>query len=1013
MAQKDWIIIFDNAHPEIDYEVDYFPDTPGGVMIINGRQPQLKAKAKGSVKRVLVLHPLAERAGHSHFMRMLATSEDERVGHEDESKLVEDIVKDLGGSPLAIEFAVSRIRKWGRQTPLQDRLKQYRRYWDNLMMGRYSREISRIQSKDFQQIFDLLEKMSHTQEDELTLLQLLSCLGPEPLNTSLLEASWNNWKTAQSQQGLDYSSYPLVLKDHEPKTFESHIIQEAISRLDDLSFINVTLHGGNSKITINTFVKECILLHMNSRSIHFSRTSCSALTMLVQSISWEDDLDQRTLPTQMLPHLRVIVDKHVTSISFCAALYESDGPEAGLDAALKAGRVYFQGGHVEKAKSIQECVIEKARNTLGVYQTVTLRAMSEIATAYMILDSPDKALKMREEAFQVRETISQRQLLFSFVLRCSLRNLCYAVVSSHWPTRRTIIPDFCGSPFEDTLKRVRIAWIIRANQKNSDVVQKNLLAHKQISMNLADSLAALPSLEQREKALQIRRNVAFQRILTIRKSSQPSTLEDLQRRIEATRKVASSLHDLRQFRNSFLLRKKIYNLWREKEYEKHSKYSVLALRIAGELAESYTDLGSDAAALKLSENLLNTLVNQMCFPDSHLQVILAQRDLGHRYEVAGNLLSAQDLYEKVEEKLVKLFRPYHHLTFEAAENVVLIKDRLRNPAAALQKQRAVIREKSRRYAPWSEDILCSLELAVSILVKADFLAYLAPKLLYYVINTRIQRHHENEDSLFNSLNNLLNCLTNSDEGHYSHNEETGCKLCHYAQNLRSKVLRRQASRPNYGMDHTDFLLTMSGLAKDYDAQCQFHMRPEEDSWSSRDSNYVKASISISERDPTDTATRYSGESHYRELEEELLDEWKLYLQDDSLDEGVFKLLASNNTPHPIVSIHDGSHVSSLKDLRTRSLQLREYILQKVIANSRVVTIKGQDLEGKGPENRLVRQAQAKLEDSRSLYDSEPGSNGRYGTKKVSKWLEDLESDFEDFETGSPVWPASPDVPAGG
>lgn len=79
-------------------------------------------------------------------------------------------------------------------------------------------------------------------------------------------------------------------------------------------------------------------------------------------------------------------------------------------------------------------------------------------------------------------------------------------------------------------------------------------------MNFADSLVALPDLAQKHKALKIRRTIALQRLLNPEKISDYAASDRKQRQIQATRKVASSLYDLRHDLSAFLLRRKMHKL---------------------------------------------------------------------------------------------------------------------------------------------------------------------------------------------------------------------------------------------------------------------------------------------------------------------------------------------------------------------------------------------------------------------------------------------------------------------
>ena len=1012
-----WMLIFDNANPDIDFEKNYFPDTPDGVILINGRHQRLKTKVTGPVRRILELQPLGTPGAIDLFKRLLAIHEEEPVGVE-ASKLIEDIVLNLNGIPLAIELAVPKIRNLGLQIPLQERLEEYRQYLEDLYKGMVTSNVFEMQATQVDQLLDLVDipdvqtqppKTSRVHKDAFTLLQLLSCLGPGSLSVRLLESSWKNWKIAQTKQDPYCRSYPNILKDYQTYTFSRHSIQRAINLLHDLCLIQITSNEDDSEITFNTFVKGRRIPRMKSRRIDRSATTLSALTMLMQSVSWADNLDQWTLPIRLLPHLRAVIDiKAVEIAKLITTLCRSDGLEVGLDFASKVGTVHFQGGFLEDAEMIQKLAESKAREILGVYHKITLRAMSEIATTYMIKDKSGEALKIREEVFTIRKDICERQLSFRFAVSCIFWNLFLILRSWHWPTWRAVNPGFCGYPLEEIMRLPPIIWISNTIQKNVDIIHRNSLAYQQISMNLADSLAALPSLRDKEKALRIRRSIAYQRVTTVRRNPQASTIEHFQRRIEASRKVASSLRDLRQYPKSFYLRRKIHNLCcGREEFARLSKYPVLTLRVMRDLAESFMDIGNDVAALELPQDVSNTLkqlVEDMSFPENHVQVIMAERDLGHRHRVMDDLHLAQKLYEDVEEKCLKLFGPHHRLSIDAAENIALIKDRCRSFDDALEKQRAVILKEQKLYNSQSDDLLNSLELAASVVLNEQSLAYLGPKLQYYVINTRNRQHHKNEICMLESLNHLANCLNSSDEAHFLNVEGDECKLCHEAQYVRSKVLFKQASYPN-GIKHIDTLMTMSGLADDYDMQYQIHMRPERSTQSSQSgSRHSKVSISISERDATDSATRESVQSFDIETKSLLLDEWKVFLKDDSVEESVFEFLATDAPLEPIVSVHQELHISSFEVLKLRSLNLREHVLQQIITNGRIVATNGKDTEDWKAANRLVRRAERKLAESRSLYGLDTDRHERYHDKRVSGWLEHVDPSVEGSGTDLPmVW----------
>jgi hypothetical protein len=132
----------------------------------------------------------------------------------------------------------------------------------------------------------------------------------------------------------------------------------------------------------------------------------------------------------------------------------------------------------------------------------------------------------------------------------------------------------------------------------------------------------------------------------------------------------------------------------------------------------------------------------------------------------------------------------------------------------------------------------------------------------------------------------------------------------------------------------------------------------------------------------------------------LNEEWSLFLKDDSVHESVLSSLAQYTGIDSILMTHDGSYSSSIERLMSRSLQLREYVLQKSIANAEIVKAESSELESWKDTNRFVRHAGAKLVQSRSLYGLNGDTHGGRYSKTIHRWLVNTEFQDDDFNRSS-------------
>lgn len=1014
-----WMLIFDNADPNIDLETQHFPENLQGVIVINGCQQQLKSISKGPARKVLELGAFSQEIAIDMFRKSLMDYEDGKPIPSEHLDLIGAIVARLDRNPLAIDLWVPQVCYFGRHLPLLERLEMCEKDCNDYGQG-VSSDKTRSSPPLTQRVQDLLGKLKDRERqpnekassrDALELLPILLCLGSEPLNLDVIEHSWHNWVTGQSRQYSRPRRYPTLLQNQEIKPFSRHSIHTAIELLDDHSLIQITdIEPGQAKkgISFNTFVKGQIFDYLKSNGVNFTAVALSAISMLVHSVSWEQGIDHWDCHPRLQTYLSAALDVlKRRNENYPENIFGADSPEIAVDTALKVAKICNQGGLFQDAETILTFTQSAACITLGLYNTASLRAMCEMATTHMILDRSAEARDIRGRVLKIRTEILERQFDFSFFVSCVLRNLSVAWNNPRGLRWKVLEPAFCGNPFGTVLKHVRSRWAQDICGKNNEIMHVNLLHHQQIRMNYADSQATLPNVTDKKNALKIRRNVAFQRILALKNVSAQPTTDQLLRRIEASRKTALSLRDLKYYRMSLLLRKKTDKTYGDQEDKNHLANPILRLKLRRDLAESYEDLGHNREARKILTDAFDHFQKGAPFSANHIEVILCEGQLARNFAAAHDYESAIPKYQDVETQFGHLLGDKHRLSLGAAEDLVYTLMRQGDLRAALKKQRQVILVKRDRYDDHNEEVLTSLELAVRILMKDHELARFAPKIRAYVVNTLTRRGVRNDMLFYESLNTYVDCLTCGIEEHSLRAEENVCSLCCKAQDIRLRILCRQRMHPDIGINHRDTLRTMSGLATDFENEYSLHFERRQRSNASGLGLSSKGSISISARDPSNSDTIISTVSGAPALSNSLKEEWRSFLGEDTIDESKLGPLPDGSPPYPALHIREPMENLSVEDLKGNLLRLRERVLEQTIKNSRVAMGKGEDTESQKGQNRFVKQADEELRDTQSLFDPLLNQREMRLKGKVEKWLISPPDEMEDPETKSGNQSSSP------
>lgn len=1007
-TNEGWMLIFDNADPDIGLETNYFPDNPQGIILINGRRRELKDSTQAIILKDLELGPLEEEYAIRILTQRLGDGE-VQASDLPSLCLIRKIVNDLDRTPLAIEIASSLIKKNRHSMPLLKRLEIYVNEWDKWSQGQKVDTKFELQSRQVQVILDSIwngGKPSNAStesrnicSDAFAFLQLVICLGSESLPLSVLKESW-------TKKRPDMKLFPPIVNDTAASNWEDHKIHRAIDHVYDHSLISLSKNssgGSDSEVLLNTWIRGQINAYMREKDMDFLRVSLSAVTLLSQAVSWEHSELHWTLYRKLEKHLKTaLIIPSKRGVNFEAALLQSEFLDTGISVLLRIGILHFQAGYLQDAERIQVFAMLKARSNLSSYHPTTLRAKSDLATTYMVQDRTGEASDLRNEVLKVRQAIHKGQSDLRFTLSCTLKNVYYTNRHRTPWTWNITRPEYCVFPFEGILRSVRADWAMKILRKNSVVRHRNLLNYRQTMMDFADSQAALTNLDAKKEALKSRRHVAYGRTTDLRKTDINVTPDQLLRRIEATRKTALSLRDLREWRMALLLRKKVFNLFMTERYRnifEQQDDPLLLFQVRQDLAESYTDLGYLRKAEGILEDALKTLQQSSHLPSNHLQVTLAWAGMARICSYQDELPRAQHIYELVEQKFTELFGQHHRLSLGASKDVARVLH-LRGNRDALQKQRSVLQNTRDFYKDdESEQVLASIEKLSPLLESYTALSSIALQLQAYVVNTRAKITNANTFSNSDSYNAYIRCLMRNSKQHVVGAQEHGvCKTCHRALQLRFRNLEYQMTQLKLKNDHFDVLTTISALADDYEWHFRVHSAPKEDRPrpdfdSYTYDSYTYVSTSISEKDPANSETVASGDS---DLLQTLQKEWCSFLKGPEVRDPLV-----TSTPWLMfdfkLPIYDGSETLSIDQLRHGSISLRRYVLECTLA--RVLTITGTGMLATfGDVNHYVKQAEKKLHATERMFDLKPPQARDLVEERIKPWLDNVPEEVEDPET---------------
>lgn len=203
------------------------------------------------------------------------------------------------------------------------------------------------------------------------------------------------------------------------------------------------------------------------------------------------------------------------------------------------------------------------------------------------------------------------------------------------------------------------------------------------------------------------------------------------------------------------------------------------------------------------------------------------------------------------------------------------------------------------------------------------------------------------------------------------------------------------------------MATMASLADDYDAQYVRYLRSH-DAVSSvyLHSKHARDTISRSERDASNSALVFSVDLLDAKLLEDLQDEWKVFLQDDdpSEDEDLFPLSLEGTRLDLASGARCWSHVATLDGLRSRSIELREYVCRHTTTYVEPVMKLNEQQSDVIIKNRLVKKFMSKLTESRNLYDD---ATKLHRDDKLSKWFQSLEDLEVGHDPNPPIWWPTP------
>ncbi|KAK7441019.1 hypothetical protein VKT23_016800 [Stygiomarasmius scandens] len=766
-AQRDWLLIFDNADtPDLDLG-KYIPRCNHGNVIITSRVTSVHQMA--SPGHCLNFDDL----DHQEAVELLL----KRANTEDSGQnkqLASNIVDALGCHALAVSTAAAYIAS-NATCDLSDYLSHFYHKSKNLLGYRSfsSDNYQHTVLSAFQLSFDQLTPSTQR------LLQICSCFHhiAIPVKLFKLAAAFAGDDTVPGEKVPvsvpEMKVFLSLFTDDE--SWDDSINQLAKFSLAtyDPSVQTLAFHSVIHSCTHGT-IKEPETLKQVAQLL-LARATPSGDTIADYQFRKQLLIHAENLLKKNLPTLRVYtcfanifddaglwtqsVEIKKEDLRLCREVLGEHHPDT-LTSMSNLAWTYQNLGQLEPAEKMQEEVLRLRREVLGEHHPDTLTSINNLALTYKDLGQLEAAEKMQEEELR----------------------LCREVLGEHHPD--TLI----------SMSNLASTYKALGQLKAAEKMQEEVLRlHREVfgehhpstltSMsNLAATYWDLGQLEAAEKMqeeeLRLCREVLGE--------YHPSTLTSMNN-------LASTYKDLGHLEAAEKMQEEELRLCREVLGEHHPS----TLTSMSNLASTYQDLGQLEAAEKMQEEVLR--LRREVLGEHHPSTLISMGNLALTYQNLGQLKAAEKMQEEVLRLCREVLGEYHPSTLTSMSNLALTYKALGQLEAAEKMQEEVLRLDREVLGEHHPDTLTSMSnLAATYWDLGQLEA--AEKMQEEELRLCREVLGEHHPSTLTSMNNLAS--TYKDLGHLE-----------AAEKMQEEILR--LCREVLGEHHPDTLTTMSNLASIY------------------------------------------------------------------------------------------------------------------------------------------------------------------------------------------------------
>ncbi|KAH8823530.1 hypothetical protein DL96DRAFT_1713932 [Flagelloscypha sp. PMI_526] len=460
------------------------------------------------------------------------------------------------------------------------------------------------------------------------LLELLSYMHHGSIPCHIFENAWNTFEeeregTIPPIVATFLSSFTAV-----DSTWDVLRFRRLIGEI--LSFSLVEFNAINYSISLHPLVQQWAQHHCQ----HHPEIVPAAQTLLSLAVPQEANGQEYMATMSLLPHLRESM---------------KSGVQLHYSLLTYAGFVYRRCGIFQENLRFCQTALSETRQRLGPEDPDTLYCMAELASAYWDLGQNHNALKLNEEAFELRKRVLGDEHLDTLI---TMNNL--ALVYSHL------------GQYKDAL---------RLYQEGLELMMRVLGDEHPGTLTTMSNLALVYSdLGQYQDALTLNKEVLELR-MRILGDEHPDTLTSMAI-------LACIYLCLEQYQDALKLNNEVFELRKHILGDEHPD----TLSIMSELALVYSGMGQYQDALKLNKEVLE--LRMRILGDEHPDTLTTMSNLAVVYSSLGQYRDALRLHQEVLERRRRILGLKHPDTIFSSTKVEELHSQLQtNDTPNVQKPR--------------------------------------------------------------------------------------------------------------------------------------------------------------------------------------------------------------------------------------------------------------------------------------------------------------------------------------